>query len=397
MLILVMLAACAGRSTAPVKLSPDAPLEVVGKALLVLEQRALVPPDLQAIQQAACGAVDCDLELPVADSMRQLNANILAINQLATEGLDEDRALARTVEILDAGARAAGEHWVRLAVQHRGPAVIGAAVRRSGGSISVEEVLPGQPAQVAGLQAGDQILAVDGQSAVGLSPSEVASAFTGEPGSTCLIEVRRGEEALTLSVRREVHKEPAATVDVADGIVLLTLQSLPQHSARQLQRRLDGLAEDDWQSLIIDLRGNSGGHLEEAAAVADLFVDDLQLYTLNGESREATTGTYPSVPTTIMVDEETSGGAQLLTCALRHGRGAVIVGTAPQQHRRIQHLYVFEEGKVEMAIHTENWRCAGEKEAPPGDTLFPVDHPLTWEGTEADLRTAARWLQRADP
>ncbi|MGL4551041.1 MAG: S41 family peptidase, partial [Gemmataceae bacterium] len=230
------------------------------------------------------------------------------------------------------------------------------------GPIEVEGVMFGGPAQRAGMRPGDRITRVNGVAAEKLTPEltlalanervRVGPALLGsdEPPAAELprvlrVRYRRGaeqEERATLLYRDRFRPETVlgvvrnsgnAWTYLLDGkarVAHVRLTNLSRGTADELRGVLERLADENVRGLVLDLRWCPGGYLNEAVDVADLFVGDAVIATVKMRGREDTVhrggnrAAFPDLPVVVLVNAETSGGAELIAAALQdHGRAAV--------------------------------------------------------------------------
>lgn len=214
--------------------------------------------------------------------------------------------------------------------------IVGAGVEirfdAESGQSEVLYVIPGSPAEKAGVVRGDRVLSVDGKRFEGKNLGLVVEAIRGKEGDRRRLTLLRKDEVLTKTLR--LTKVPYAEVGLqwpANGQALVTLNYFTESTPARLEKAL-GSAKNA-KSLIIDLRGNSGGGLEAALASASLLVPKGQpIVTVRkrGEREEALRSTRDpiaaSVPLVVLMDEETKSAAEFFAMALKEQRGATLVG-----------------------------------------------------------------------
>jgi carboxyl-terminal processing protease len=226
------------------------------------------------------------------------------------------------------------------------------------GPLRIKAVLPGGPAQQAGLRPGDEITELDGESVQGM-PSEVAllrcnflpggppvnpddpppatiRVGTRRPGSgearTVTLERREWQPETVLGVRRRPDNPWDYWLDRPGGVALARLANLGNGTALELREVLTGLQADRVRGLVLDLRWCPGGYLREAVETASLFLGDCNVATLR--SRKEPDGVQPStrdnkfldLPLVVLVNGETSGGGELIAAALQDRKRAAVVG-----------------------------------------------------------------------
>ncbi len=215
---------------------------------------------------------------------------------------------------------------------------IGVTVRpERGGGLVVESVIRGTPAAHAGLRAGDRIVAVEGRSLSGRSSSYAIGLIKGRPGTAVRLTIARDGRRTTERIDRARVTQPVVDGRIASwrgrpyGDVVFT--SFTEGSAAQVHAEVERLLRRGARGIVLDLRGNGGGLLNEAVDVASIFIPDGTIVSTDGRARPrhvytATGGAIrASVPVVVLVDRGTASSAEIVTGALQDRHRAVVVGT----------------------------------------------------------------------
>lgn len=202
----------------------------------------------------------------------------------------------------------------------------------------------GKPAQRAGLQAGDRILSVDGKTTKGLTVSEVSNNLRGEPGSTVVLEIEREgiEKPFKVSiVREDIHLEAVSYSAVfradtlSEPVGYIAFSEFTEGSALAFTNTLDQLYyQDGARKLIIDLRGNGGGIVDEAIQIVNLFVDrDLKIVETKGKTERSNyvyktrnNPRYKDLPLVVLVDKHSASASEIVSGALQDFGRATLIG-----------------------------------------------------------------------
>ena len=256
--------------------------------------------------------------------------------------------------------------------------------KEEGEPLTVLSPLIDTPAYRAGVQAGDKILAVDGQTLVGIHLSEAIKLMRGEPGSELTVTIRRAgrEDTFDVQIVREVIQIDSVFGDTrrADGswdfhleenrrIGYLRMTTFGQRTVEELERVL-GPTDNrhPFEAIIIDLRGNAGGLLDTAIETCDLFVDSGRIVTTNGRdgvlrtSSEATDSLLvpKDIPMVMLVNQFSASASEILAACLQdHGR-VVIVGERTWGKGTVQNILDLEGGRSALKLTTATyWRPSG--------------------------------------
>ena len=214
---------------------------------------------------------------------------------------------------------------------------IGIVLMPRDGQFYVREVFPESPAALAGLQPLDRIVEVNGRSTAGQSTDEVSGAIRGQAGTTVVIKVDRANTVTTLEfpVVRGPIKVPGLTSQMLDGgIGYLKIYEFVPGVGSALRDAILSLRRNSLRALVLDLRGNPGGLVEELRNIAAALLPQnsaiLQMTNRNGKTVRMETMEPPilpaSIPIVALIDEGSASASELLASALQEQGRAVLVG-----------------------------------------------------------------------
>jgi carboxyl-terminal processing protease len=219
---------------------------------------------------------------------------------------------------------------------------IGVEIDVRDGWLTVTAVFPGGPAERAGVAIGDRFVTIDGARARDMPIEEAVRRMRGEPGTEVRVSLRRAEDAPAFEARmkREIVAVDAVEGEVlADRLLYLRLRVFQETTIRELADVLDAAVaatreRGGLRGVLLDLRDNPGGLLDQAVAVADEFLASGVIVSTRGRggrelsvARARESGTRPNWPLVVLVNGYTASAAEIVAGALGdHGR-ALIVGT----------------------------------------------------------------------
>ncbi len=197
------------------------------------------------------------------------------------------------------------------------------------------------PADRAGVKAGDKIKKIDGASTKGMSLLDAIKKLRGPRGSTCTLTLdRQGtKDSFDVILRREtIRLASVASELIENQYGYLRIKSFQERTGRELEKQLAELdkkaGKDGVKGILLDLRNNPGGLLDQAIRVADLFVESGVIVSTigrKGSFQEVEIahkeGTHKTVPTIVLVNEGTASASEIVAGALQDHGKAVILGT----------------------------------------------------------------------
>jgi carboxyl-terminal processing protease len=234
------------------------------------------------------------------------------------------------------------------------------------GWITVVAPLPETPAERAGIETGDQIIEVDGKSTEGWKNDQAVKALRGEAGSKVGITIRRAgiPEAIKYRLTRaQIHMRSVPPGTLFDsGIGYISLNPVSETSAEELRQEIAAMKAKGMKSLLMDLRGNPGGLLDQGVKVADLFLDTRQeIVSTRGRARGSTKEffdearqVWPDLPIVVLVNDGTASAAEIIAGALQDHDRAVVVGAPTFGKGLVQTLFPLGEG-VALKLTTARW------------------------------------------
>ncbi|MDB4971994.1 MAG: Carboxyl-terminal protease [Myxococcaceae bacterium] len=219
---------------------------------------------------------------------------------------------------------------------------VGVEIDVRDGWLTVTAVFPNGPAQRSGLLVGDRFVSIDGYRARDMPIEEAVRRMRGEPGTEVKVALRRSDEqaAIETTLKREIISVDAVEARVLeDRQVYVRLRVFQETSTRELADVLDQAVESlrnqgGVRGILLDLRDNPGGLLDQAISVADEFLEEGVIVSTRGrDGRELSSasarrsGTRPNWPLVVLVNGYTASAAEIVAGALRDHRRALIVGT----------------------------------------------------------------------
>ncbi len=211
--------------------------------------------------------------------------------------------------------------------------------------------IPGAPAERGGIRAGDELLAVDGKPLAGTAAEAIVRVMRGAPGTTVRVTLKRkaNGEVVTLDlVREHVHVRSVDGKRLTDNVAYIRLRQFQSGTHQELLETIAALRNTDaapLEGVVLDLRSNPGGLVDEAEAVADEFLGGGVIYTTRhrgrvlDEARAQPGGALARVPVAVLVNEYSASSAELVAGALQDTGRAKVVGNATFGKGSVQTIY----------------------------------------------------------
>jgi carboxyl-terminal processing protease len=215
---------------------------------------------------------------------------------------------------------------------------IGASISNRGGKVIVAEPYAGFPAQKADIRAGDEFLEINGISLKGKSNEQVSSMLKGSKGTAVKLQIQRPgmPKSMELNLTREEIKQNNVPYYgmLSNNVGYIKLDKFLENSAQEVKDALAELKKNDINGLVLDLRFNGGGILQEAVKIVNLFVDKgVTVVIQKGRNREKSityntfnTPLEPNLPLVILVNNRSASASEIVAGSLQDLDRAVVIG-----------------------------------------------------------------------
>ena len=227
--------------------------------------------------------------------------------------------------------------------------------------IKILSPIKDSPAQKAGIQPGDLILSVDGEEYTGDDLTAISTKIKGEAGSTVKLQVLRDNQKIDFEIKREnIVVNPVEGEVLSDNIGYIEFSSFDENTAEEFKTKFEELKSKGITSLIIDLRNNGGGIVDQALKIADYIADkgSTLLYEVDKNNKEDVekSGNDPiiNMPIIILTNGNTASSSEILSGALKDLGKAKIVGTKTYGKGVIQQILTLPDGSG-LKITTEKY------------------------------------------
>ncbi|CAH0275899.1 Carboxy-terminal processing protease CtpA [Peribacillus sp. Bi96] len=230
---------------------------------------------------------------------------------------------------------------------------IGAEIQEQDGQIMVVSPIKGSPAEKSGIKPNDIILSVDGKSVEGLSSSEAVLKIRGKKGTKVDLSISRaGESApIELTIKRDtIPIETVYAEMLDDGVAKIQVTSFSEHTVQELKTALEEMSKKDMKGLVLDLRGNPGGLLDQAIDMASLFIPNGEV-VLQVEERSGNKEVYKSkndgelkIPIAVLIDDGSASASEIVAAAVSESADIPLIGVKSFGKGTVQTAQDFDDG-----------------------------------------------------
>ena len=242
---------------------------------------------------------------------------------------------------------------------------IGAEIQEKDGHIMIVSPLRGSPAEKAGLKPNDLVMSVDGKSLQGMSSTEAVALIRGEKGSKVELSIKRPgiEELMNVSIIRDdipVETVRGEMIEGEDGIAKIQITTFSQNTTNELMEVLGEMHQKGMKGLILDLRQNPGGLLDQAINISSLFVPNegilFKVEDRNGKVKEYKSSNKgnKSQPLVVVIDKGSASASEILAAAVNESANVPLVGEKSFGKGTVQQAKDFADGS-NIKFTTQKW------------------------------------------
>ena len=269
---------------------------------------------------------------------------------------------------------------------------IGAIIMQRDSNVYVSDPYENMPAAEAGLMAGDRFVSVDGMDCYGKTTKEVSDRLRGKPGTTLTVVIDRDSTLITKELkRRDIHLPAVSYATVLeDSVAYISFSEFTSNSAQELLVALDRMVQHNQvKRLIIDLRNNGGGLIDEAIQLVGFFVPKgTEVVSTKGKvekvCRSYTTQTnpiFPNMPIVVMVNNNSASASEIVSGALQDLKRATIIGQRTFGKGLVQNIRPIAYGG-HLKVTTSKYYL------PSGRCIQAIDYAERQKGNKLERDTA---------
>ena len=281
---------------------------------------------------------------------------------------------------------------------------LGIVVGMKNGVLTVISPIDDTPAAKAGLKAGDVILMINDKATLDMSLDEAVNLMRGKPGTKITLTiVRKGQKPFKVTITRAIIKVKSVKQKDIKGypkIAYIRISSFDKNVVDSLKKILPKLKKEGKEGIIIDLRNNPGGLLNQAVGVLDLFVDKGVLVSQKGRVKSENytyyahkAGTYKNIPIVVLVNGGSASASEIVSGSLQDHKRAIIVGETTFGKGSVQAILpVNKDEAIRLTVaryYLPSGRTIQAKGVTPDITVHPAKIQKEDEGVlikEADLK-----------
>jgi carboxyl-terminal processing protease len=237
---------------------------------------------------------------------------------------------------------------------------IGAEISLRSDKVTIIRTLADNPAEKAGLKAGDTILTINDESTTGWTVDKAVKLIRGDEGTTVKLSILRGTETKEFTVTRAIISNPSVTSKIEGTVGTLTISRFDQETGTLSRAAAKSFKDQGVTSVILDLRGNGGGYVDAAQDVAGLWLDDKVVVSerTNGkvveELRTGRNALLAGVKTVVLVDGSTASASEIVSGALQDYGVAKLVGEKTFGKGSVQQLFPLAGG-TQVKVTIARW------------------------------------------
>jgi len=282
---------------------------------------------------------------------------------------------------------------------------IGAEIGKRDDNVTVISILDGSPAQKAGLMAGDIIGKVNDQDASSWQVDKVVATIRGAKGTTVKLLVVRGNDPREFTITRDDIVDPSVKSEVTNGIGYMRLSRFNETDTMNLAiKGAESFKSQNVKGVVLDLRGNGGGYVDVAQAVAGLWLDNSKVVVEERQGDKVidtlkATGNpvLQGIPTVVLVDGGSASASEIVAGALRDHGVATLIGEKTFGKGSVQQVRAVQPGGGQLKVTVAKWYTPKgkniDKSGIEPDQKTPYNRDELNKGNDAQKNKAIDFLK----
>jgi len=254
---------------------------------------------------------------------------------------------------------------------------VGIVIGMKDKTLTVISPIEGTPSDKAGIESGDQIIQIDGKDSKDMALDEAVSKIRGVEGSTVVLGIRRGNEAVKeyAIIRSSIQIKTVSGKMLPNHIAYLRISMFNENTGRDFAQKYKELEKEGMQAIVLDLRDNPGGLLQESVKVSNFFVPKgpiVSVVTRDGH-REVHSSTLEAVkyPVAVLVNGGSASASEIVSGAIQDTGVGTLIGTKTYGKGSVQTVLKFDGGAIKLTI---------------AKYLTPNDRSINGVGIEPDIK-----------
>lgn len=237
---------------------------------------------------------------------------------------------------------------------------IGAEIGIRNDQPTIIRVLENSPAARQGVKPQDIIVAVGGTSTAGFNAARTAELIRGEEGTTVKVTIMRGQERIELAITRAEVSDPSVSSEIKNGVGLLTIRRFDEQTDDLARRAAEQFKSAKVKGVVLDLRDNGGGYLDQARRVAGIWLDDKLVVSERSGGKETDRLSSIGQPilsgikTVVLVNGSSASASEIVAGALRDHKVAKLIGEKTFGKGTVQQVIDLADGR-QLKVTVARW------------------------------------------
>ncbi|GHU11188.1 peptidase S41 [Alphaproteobacteria bacterium] len=245
---------------------------------------------------------------------------------------------------------------------------LGIEIMMDEGFIRIISPIDDTPAYKAGLRSGDLIIYINDECINGITSEEALEKLRGKPKTKIKLKIKRGDKVpFDVEIERDIIKVESVKTEILDNIGYIRISTFDKNTTKNIKKFIKDNEAKKLHGLVIDIRNNPGGLLDEAVSVSDIFLDGGKIVSTRGRTKDNSKDFVASkgdltkgLPVAVLINSGTASAPEILAGALRDNKRAIIVGTRSFGKGSVQKVIPLSENTAIKLTIAKHFTPSGE-------------------------------------